>query len=60
MLPVALRDFAIAAGIAAHTFGPEAAASLAFYGVLVLLLGAATTHTSHNPNTPMTGTPARQ
>ena len=42
LLPVAMRDFAIAAGIATETFGPAAAAPLGLYGVLVLLLGAAT------------------
>ena len=42
LLPVAMRDFAIAAGIATAAFGPSAAAALGIYGVLVLLLGAAT------------------
>jgi len=42
LLPVAMRDFAIAAGIATAAFGPEAAAALGLYGVLVLTLGAAT------------------
>ncbi len=42
LLPVAMRDFAIAAGIATAAFGPAAAAALGIYGVLVLLLGAAT------------------
>lgn len=41
LLPVAMRDFAIAAGIATAAFGPAAAAALGIYGVLVLLLGAA-------------------
>jgi len=39
-LPVALRDFAVAAGIAAAAFGPAAAAPLGAYGVLVLLAGS--------------------
>ncbi len=43
MLPVAMRDFAVAAGIAAAAFGPAAAAPLGAYGVLVLLAGSAVT-----------------
>ena len=42
LLPVALRDFAVAAGIATAAFGPAAAAPLGAYGVLVLLVGSAT------------------
>lgn len=38
-LPVGMRDFAIAAGIATTAYGPAAAAPLAGYGVLVLLYG---------------------
>jgi predicted Na+-dependent transporter len=41
LLPVAMRDFAVAAGIAAAAFGPAAAAPLGAYGVLVLLAGSA-------------------
>jgi ACR3 family arsenite efflux pump ArsB len=41
-LPVAMRDFAVAAGIATAAFGPAAAAPLGIYGVLVLLTGALT------------------
>jgi hypothetical protein len=41
LLPVAMRDFAVAAGIAAAAFGPAAAAPLGAYGVLVLLVGSA-------------------
>ena len=41
LLPVAMRDFAIAAAIATQTFGPAAAAPLGLYGVLVLVLGTA-------------------
>jgi BASS family bile acid:Na+ symporter len=41
LLPVAMRDFAVAAGIAAAAFGPAAAAPLGAYGVLVLLTGSA-------------------
>ena len=40
LLPVAMRDFAVAAGIAAAAFGPAAAAPLGAYGVLVLLTGS--------------------
>jgi BASS family bile acid:Na+ symporter len=40
-LPVGLRDFAVAAGIAASAAGPAAAAPLGVYGVLVLLAGSA-------------------
>jgi BASS family bile acid:Na+ symporter len=40
LLPVAMRDFAIAAGIASQAFGPAASAALGLYGVLVLLFGA--------------------
>jgi BASS family bile acid:Na+ symporter len=40
LLPVALRDFAVAAGIAATAFGPAAAAPLGAYGVLVLVTGS--------------------
>lgn len=39
VLPVAMRDFAVAAGIAASAFGPAAAAPLGIYGLLVLLFG---------------------
>jgi len=41
LLPVAMRDFAVAAGIATAAFGPAAAAPLGAYGVLVLLVGSA-------------------
>lgn len=40
LLPVAMRDFAVAAGIAASAFGPAAVGPLGVYGVLVLLGGA--------------------
>jgi predicted Na+-dependent transporter len=40
-LPVGMRDFAVAAGIASAAFGPAAAAPLGAYGILVLLLGSA-------------------
>lgn len=40
MLPVAMRDFAVAAGIASSAFRPEAVGPLGIYGVLVLVAGA--------------------
>jgi predicted Na+-dependent transporter len=43
LLPVGLRDFAVAAGIAAAAYGPAAAAPLGGYGVLALLAGSAIT-----------------
>lgn len=42
-LPIMMRDFAIAAGIAATAYGPAAAAPLGIYGVLVLLAGTVAT-----------------
>ena len=39
LLPTAMRDFAVAAGIAASAFGAPAAAPLGIYGVLVLVFG---------------------
>jgi hypothetical protein len=36
-----MRDFAIAAALAAAAFGPESAAPLGLYGILVLLWGTA-------------------
>jgi BASS family bile acid:Na+ symporter len=43
LLPVAMRDFAVAAGIASAAFGPAAAAPLGAYGVLVMLTGSGVT-----------------
>ena len=40
ILPTAMRDFAVAAGIAASAFGIAAAAPLGIYGVMVLVFGA--------------------
>jgi predicted Na+-dependent transporter len=48
LLPVAMRDFAIAAGIATQAFGSAAAGALGLYGVLVLLLGATTARLSRS------------
>lgn len=41
LLTTSMRDFAIAAGLAAAAFGPPAAAPLGLYGILVLLWGTA-------------------
>lgn len=42
LLSVAMRDFAVAAGIAAAAFGPKAVGPLGIYGLLVLAGGAVT------------------
>jgi predicted Na+-dependent transporter len=44
ILPTAMRDFAVAAGIAASAFGTAAAAPLGIYGVMVLIFGAIAVH----------------
>jgi predicted Na+-dependent transporter len=41
VLPTAMRDFAVAAGIAVSAFGAAAAAPLGIYGLLVLIVGSA-------------------
>ncbi len=41
LLTTSMRDFAIAAGLAAAAFGPAAAAPLGLYGILVLVWGTA-------------------
>jgi predicted Na+-dependent transporter len=41
LLTTSMRDFAIAAGLAAAAFGPSAAAPLGVYGILVLVWGTA-------------------
>jgi sodium/bile acid cotransporter 7 len=46
ILPTAMRDFAVAAGIAATAFGIAAAAPLGIYGVMVLVFGAVAVHAS--------------
>ncbi len=40
ILPVAMRDFAVAAGIASAAYGPAAAAPLGLYGLVVIIGGA--------------------
>ncbi len=49
LLPVAMRDFAVAAGIAASAFGPGAVGPLGIYGVLVLLGGALVARVAGRP-----------
>lgn len=44
ILPTAMRDFAVAAGIAVSAFGTAAAAPLGIYGVLVLVFGTVAAH----------------
>ncbi len=51
LLPTAMRDFAVAAGIAASAFGAAAAAPLGIYGVLVLVFGAVTVYLSRRGRT---------
>jgi predicted Na+-dependent transporter len=46
ILPTTMRDFAVAAGIAASAFGIAAAAPLGIYGVMVLVFGAITVNVS--------------
>lgn len=46
VLTTAMRDFAVAAGIAASAFGATAAAPLGIYGLLVLLFGAGAAYLS--------------
>jgi predicted Na+-dependent transporter len=46
VLPTAMCDFAVAAGIAASAFGIAAAAPLGIYGVMVLVFGAIAVSTS--------------
>ena len=46
ILPTTIRDFAVAAGIAASAFGVAAAAPLGIYGVMVLVFGAITVYLS--------------
>lgn len=41
LFTTSMRDFAIAAGLAAAAFGPAAAAPLGLYGILVLIWGTA-------------------
>jgi predicted Na+-dependent transporter len=49
LLPTAMRDFAVAAGIAASAFGAPAAAPLGVYGILVLVFGAVAVQVVRRP-----------
>jgi predicted Na+-dependent transporter len=50
VLTTAMRDFAVAAGIAASAFGAAAAAPLGIYGLLVLIFGSAAAYTAQRPS----------
>ena len=58
LLTTSMRDFAIAAGLAAAAFGPAAAAPLGLYGILVLVWGTAAAgalrHPQNDPHAPAT------
>jgi predicted Na+-dependent transporter len=49
LLPTAMRDFAVAAGIAASAFGAPAAAPLGIYGILVLIFGSVAVQVIRRP-----------
>ena len=49
-LVIELRDFAVAAAMAAQAFGPSAATVSGVYGVMMLLLGAAAAHALKPPS----------
>ena len=57
VLTTAMRDFAVAAGIAASAFGAAAAAPLGIYGLLVLIFGSAAAYAAQRPS--RRGNPAR-
>jgi predicted Na+-dependent transporter len=50
LLTTSMRDFAIAAALAAAAFGPRAAAPLGLYGVIVLVWGTACAGLLRNPS----------
>lgn len=52
VLTTAMRDFAVAAGIAASAFGAAAAAPLGIYGLLVLIFGSAAAYASRRLRVP--------
>jgi predicted Na+-dependent transporter len=58
VLPTAMRDFAVAAGIAASAFGAAAVAPLGIYGVLVLIFGTAAVYAARLRQ-PKPGNPRR-
>jgi BASS family bile acid:Na+ symporter len=49
VLTTGMRDFAVAAGIAASAFGAAAAAPLGIYGLLVLIFGSAAAYVAGRP-----------
>ena len=49
LLPTAMRDFAVAAGIATSAFGAPAAAPLGIYGILVLVFGTVAVQAIRRP-----------
>ena len=53
VLPTAMRDFAVAAGIAASAFGAEATALLGLYGLLVLIFGTIAAYTVRRRTMPL-------
>jgi BASS family bile acid:Na+ symporter len=50
VLTTGMRDFAVAAGIAASAFGATAAAPLGIYGLLVLIFGSAAAYLARRPS----------
>ena len=50
VLTTGMRDFAVAAGIAASAFGATAAAPLGIYGLLVLIFGSAAAYLAGRPS----------
>ena len=58
VLTTAMRDFAVAAGIAASAFGAAAAAPLGIYGLLVLIFGTVAVYVAR-PRQPGPGDPGR-
>ncbi len=50
VLTTGMRDFAVAAGIAASAFGAAAAAPLGIYGLLVLIFGSAAAYAAGRPS----------
>ncbi|MDA8060822.1 MAG: hypothetical protein M0T80_00070 [Actinomycetota bacterium] len=57
LLPLAMRDFAVAAGIAASAFGPRATGALGLYGLLVLLTGTLAARRGSKPDGSGDGSP---
>jgi len=57
LLTTSMRDFAIAAGLAAAAFGAAAAAPLGLYGILVLVWGTAVAGFLRSRGSPGDGQP---